>query len=63
MIILNNNSTNLNAKKALEQLKMEIANEFDANLTSEEASDGVTTRDLVKRAERKINDKNTFSPS
>lgn len=63
VIILNNKPTNLNAKKALEQLKMEIGNEFDANLTNEEASDGVTTRDLVKRAERKINDKNTFNPS
>jgi hypothetical protein len=63
VIILSNKPKDLNAKKALEKLKMEIANEFDANLTSEEASDGVTTRDLVKRAERKINDKNTFNPS
>ena len=54
---------NLNAKKALEDLKMEIANELDANLTKSEASDGVLTSDLVKRAEKRLNNKNTFNPS
>lgn len=54
---------NLNAKKALEDLKMEIANELDANLTNEESSDGVLTSDLVKRAEKKLSKKDTFNPS
>lgn len=60
---MSNKPSNLNSRKALEQLKMEIANEFDANLTSEEASDGVTTKELVERARRRIHDKDTFNPS
>lgn len=43
-----------NARKALDQMKMEIANELDANLTSEEKVDGITVNDLVNRAERKM---------
>ena len=54
---------NPNAKKALEDRKMEIANEFDANLTNEEASDGALTSDLVKRAEKKMAKKDTYNPS
>ena len=41
------------AKKALEQLKLEIANEFDAKLTDEEKTDGTMVRNLVNRAEKK----------
>lgn len=55
--------TNENAMKALEQMKMEIANEFDAKLTNGESFDGAVTRDLVSRAERKIKDIDTFNPS
>lgn len=60
---MNNKKVNLNAKKALEDLKMEIANEFDANLTNAESSDGALTSDLVKRAEKKLAKKDTFNPS
>lgn len=49
--------------KALEQMKLEIANEFDASLTNGEKYDGSVTRDLVTRAERKIKDIDTFNPS
>ncbi len=41
------------AKKALEQLKLEIANEFDAKLTDEEKTDGTMVRSLVNRAKKK----------
>lgn len=43
-----------NARKALEKMKLEIANEFDASITQEEKSDGSMVRDLVNRADRKI---------
>ena len=59
---MKNRKVNLNAKKALEDLKMEIANELDANITRAEASDGALTSDLVKRAEKKLK-KDTFNPS
>lgn len=55
--------TNQNAMKALEQMKLEIANEFDANLTNGEKYDGSVTRDLVSRAEKKIEDIDSFNPS
>lgn len=42
------------ARKALEKMKMEIASEFDANITGKEKSDGVMVNDLVQRAEKKI---------
>ncbi|MDR7855462.1 small, acid-soluble spore protein, alpha/beta type [Tissierella sp.] len=54
---------NQNATKALEQMQLEIANEFDANLTISEKSDGAVTRDLVTRAENQLADKDTFNPS
>lgn len=60
---MKNRKVNLNAKKALEDLKMEISNELDANLTQSESSDGVLTSDLVKRAEKKLNNKDKFNPS
>lgn len=43
-----------NARKALDQMKLEIANELDAKLTNEEKMDGTTVNDLVNRAERKM---------
>lgn len=52
-----------NARKALDDLKLEIANEFDANLTDDEIADGAMTDDLVKKAERKLSDMDTFNPS
>ena len=42
-----------NASKALDQMKAEIANELDANLTDKEKVDGTMTANLVERAERK----------
>lgn len=63
MISLSFKPTNQNAMKALEQMKLEIANEFDASLTNGEKYDGSVTRDLVTRAERKIKDIDTFNPS
>lgn len=45
-----------NAKKALEQLKLEIANEFDAKLTDQERTDGTMVRNLVDRAVKKMSE-------
>lgn len=61
--ILSFKPTNQNARDALKEMKMEIANEFDANLTNGEKYDGSVTRDLISRAERKIKDLDTFNPS
>lgn len=57
-------SANRNAWEALNQMKMEIANELDASLTSEEKLDGTTLSNLVQRAEKKAADidKDTFYP-
>lgn len=52
-----------NAREALDQLKMEISQELDARLTEEQVSDGAMTKDLVKKAERRISDDDTFNPS
>ena len=57
------NNFDPNARKALDDLKLEIANEFDAKLTDDEVADGAMTQDLVKRAERKRSDMDTFNPS
>lgn len=46
-----------NAREALNQMKAEIANELDANLTDKEKMDGTMTSNLVERAERKLSDK------
>ena len=62
-MILTNRPVNQNAMKALEEMKLEIANEFDANLTDAEKHDGVNTRELVARAEKQLNDMDTFNPS
>ena len=35
-------------------MKMEISNEFDADLIEDEKQDGTTVRNLVNRAEEKI---------
>lgn len=42
------------SKEAIERMKMEIANEFDADLIEDEKQDGTTVRNLVNRAEEKI---------
>ena len=52
-----------NARKALDDLKLEIANEFDANLTEDEMSDGAMTQDLVKKAEKRRSDMDSYNPS
>lgn len=49
--------SNPNAREALNQMKMEIANELDARLTDEERVDGTTMTNLVNRAEKKIEKK------
>ena len=46
-----------NASIALDQMKAEIANELDADLTDKETLDGTMTVNLVERAERKLNNK------
>ena len=43
-------------KEALKRMKMEISNEFDADLIEDEKQDGTTVRNLVNRAEEKIAD-------
>lgn len=60
---MNKGPVNQNAMKALEEMKLEIANEFDANLTDAEKHDGVNTRELVARAEKKQANMDTFNPS
>lgn len=49
--------TDKNASIALDQMKAEIANELDANLTEAETIDGTMTVNLVERAEKKLNSK------
>lgn len=51
------NKTSLNARKALDDLKLEIANEFDAKITDEERTDGTMVSNLVNRAKSKIEEK------
>ncbi len=63
MIFLTKKSIDQNAMKALDQMKLEIANELDANLTDAEKADGAMARDLVMRAEKQITDKDSFNPS
>lgn len=60
---MNKSPVNQNAMKALEQMKLEIANEFDANLTDAEKQDGVNTMELVARAENEQNSQDTYNPS
>lgn len=47
---------NSNARQALEEMKLEIANEFDAKITQDEKIDGTMVRNLVDRAEKEIVD-------
>lgn len=65
MIVLYKKNFDPNARKALDDLKLEIANEFDANLTDEEMADGAMTHDLIRKAEKKRSDMDmdTFNPS
>lgn len=55
-------TSNPRNKEDLEKMKLEIANEFDANVTDEEKKDGTMVKNLVQRAEEKISnlkDKNS----
>lgn len=65
MIVLYKKIFDPNARKALDDLKLEIANEFDAQLTEDEIVDGAMTHDLIRKAERKRSDMDmdTFNPS
>lgn len=65
MIVLYKKNFDPNARKALDDLKLEIANEFDAQLTEDEIVDGAMTHDLIRKAERKRSDMDmdTFNPS
>lgn len=60
---MRNRIFNQNARTALDQLKLEIANELDANITNAEATDGSMTSDLVKRAEKRMSEEDTYNPS
>ena len=56
-----------NARKALDQLKLEISAELnekmDAKLLINEVSTRAMTKDLVKKADRILSDEDTFNPS
>ena len=56
-----------NARKALDQLKLEISAELnekmDAKLIKNEVSTRAMTKDLVKKADRILSDEDTFNPS
>lgn len=41
------------ARKALDELKLEVANEFDENLSDEEREDKTMDKDLKNRAQNK----------
>lgn len=60
---MGNRIFNQNAKAALDQLKLEIANELDAKITDAEATDGAMTSDLVQRAEKLMSKEDTYNPS
>lgn len=44
-----------NAISALNLMKLEVANEFDANISKKEALDGTTMDNLVNRADKNSN--------
>lgn len=49
------NILNRNAREALAKMKLEIADELDADITNGEKLDGTMVENLVNRAEKKIN--------
>ncbi|HZJ76709.1 MAG TPA: hypothetical protein VFC70_03265 [Oscillospiraceae bacterium] len=46
--------SNSSVSKALERMKLEIADEFDANIIGDEKNDGTMVENLIHRAEEKI---------
>ncbi len=46
--------SNSSVGRALERMKLEIADEFDADIMNEERKDGTMVENLVHRAEGKI---------
>ena len=47
-------SLNLNVvRNSIDKMKLEAANEFDANITQDEKIDGTTVENLIQRAQRK----------
>lgn len=55
-----------NARKALDNLKLEIANELNAEVTYAGKVGGTMTRKLVEMGEKQLvndNEGNTFNPS
>ncbi len=67
MIVLYKKEFDPNARKALDQLKLEISAELnekmDAKLIKNEVSTRAMTKDLVKKADRILSDEDTFNPS
>lgn len=63
MIVLKRNRFDPNAREALDQLKLEISRELDARLSQDEVSDGAMTKDLVRKADRRLSEEDTFNPS
>lgn len=56
----------LNARKALEKMKLEIANDFNINLEDIGKVGGTMTRKLVEMGEKQLvedEDSDTFNPS
>lgn len=56
----------LNARKALENMKLEIANDLDIQLTNAGTVGGTMTRKLVEMGEKQLVDEknqDTFNPS
>lgn len=57
---------NLKARKALEDMKLEIANELNIEVTNAGMVGGTMTRKLVEMGEEQLakeNDQDTFNPS
>lgn len=64
MIFLTKRPLNPNARKALDEMKLEIANELNSNLTATGKVGGTMTRKLIKMGEKQlIDDMDTFNPS
>lgn len=57
---------NINARKALDEMKMEIANELNVDLTTAGKVGGTMTRKLVEIGQKQLvkdNGQDTFNPS
>lgn len=64
MIIIANKPLNPNAKTALDEMKLEIANELNSTLIVTGKVGGTMTRRLVEMGEKQLieDDKDTFYP-